>query len=96
MFVFGIAINKYHDHLLTSLKKNSTGSGKSSYSIPVGGLFEYVSCANYFGEVVEWFGVFMLTKGTPQVYIESYLKLMDCKKINAYTLKQELFLYTVM
>jgi hypothetical protein len=30
--------------------------GQDSYRIPEGGLFKYVSCANYLGEIIEWFG----------------------------------------
>jgi len=36
------------------------GRAKSSkYKIPYGGLFRYVSCANYTGELLEWFGFFV-------------------------------------
>ena len=33
------------------------------YSIPEGGMFEYVSCANYFGEIIEWTG-FAIASGS--------------------------------
>lgn len=32
------------------------GSTAGSYSIPQGGLYRWISCPNYFGEILEWFG----------------------------------------
>ena len=29
---------------------------RKEYAIPTGGLFEYVSCANYGAEIIEWVG----------------------------------------
>ena len=40
------------DVTLVKLRK----PGESGYKIPRGGLFEYVSAANYFSEIVEWVG----------------------------------------
>uniref|UniRef100_A0A8C0J7X9 Steroid 5 alpha-reductase 1 n=1 Tax=Chelonoidis abingdonii TaxID=106734 RepID=A0A8C0J7X9_CHEAB len=48
----GMTINIYSDHILRNLRK----PGETGYKIPRGGLFEYVTGANFFGEILEWFG----------------------------------------
>ncbi|KAM8841970.1 3-oxo-5-alpha-steroid 4-dehydrogenase 2a [Synchiropus picturatus] len=53
LFLFGFIINIHSDHILRCLRK----PGEVVYRIPYGGMFEWVSCANYFGEIVEWFGL---------------------------------------
>lgn len=78
MFLIGMAINISHDQMLVSLSKNSNRRKDSSpdskesttthkYQIPRGGLFEYISGANYFGEITEWIGVAIITREYPQV-----------------------------
>ncbi|MGB2854987.1 MAG: 3-oxo-5-alpha-steroid 4-dehydrogenase, partial [Dehalococcoidia bacterium] len=39
--------------------------GETGYKIPRGGLFERVSCANYFGEIIEWCGWAIATWSLP-------------------------------
>jgi 3-oxo-5-alpha-steroid 4-dehydrogenase 1 len=53
VWAMGFASNVYHDNLLFQLRDKT---GKANYFIPYGGLFAYVSCPNYFSEVVEWTG----------------------------------------
>ncbi|GAB5356926.1 hypothetical protein AAMO2058_000330200 [Amorphochlora amoebiformis] len=50
--VIGMAINLHADHVLRNLRK----PGETGYKIPHGGMFEYVSGANFFGEILEWTG----------------------------------------
>ncbi|XP_078261487.1 3-oxo-5-alpha-steroid 4-dehydrogenase 2-like isoform X1 [Rhinoraja longicauda] len=57
LFFMGLTINIHSDHILLCLRKSS----EKSYFIPQGGFFEYVSGANYFGEIVEWFGYALAT-----------------------------------
>jgi len=63
MFWVGFFINLHSDHILRELRRKSTG-----YVIPRGGFFEYVSCANYFGEIVEWCG-FAIIANTFESYV---------------------------
>lgn len=55
IFAYGVYVNIYSDHLLRNLRK----PGEKGYKVPRGGWFEYVSCANFFGEMIEWFGFFV-------------------------------------
>eukprot|EP00128_Syssomonas_multiformis_P014123 Colp12_sorted_trinity150504_noHs@29642 len=52
VFFTGMAINIHSDSVLINLRK----PGETGYKIPKGGMFEYVSGANFFGEIVEWTG----------------------------------------
>lgn len=57
LFVAGYAINHWADHVLLHLRK----PGETGYKIPRGGLYEVISCPNYFGELIEWIGWACLT-----------------------------------
>ncbi|KAK7339820.1 hypothetical protein VNO77_20506 [Canavalia gladiata] len=56
VFVCGMGINVWADRVLLRLKSEGKG-----YVVPRGGLFEVVSCPNYFGEIVEWLGWAIMT-----------------------------------
>ncbi|KAK2079537.1 hypothetical protein QBZ16_001931 [Prototheca wickerhamii] len=55
LWAAGFAINLQSDSLLIR-QRRAKRAKDGGYSIPHGGLFGLVSCANYFGEVVEWAG----------------------------------------
>jgi 3-oxo-5-alpha-steroid 4-dehydrogenase 1 len=66
LFFTGMNINQNSDNILLGLKKQckqekSQNNGKTKYKIPTGGLYDYVSSANYFGEMVEWLGFYLIT-----------------------------------
>lgn len=51
-FFSGMALNLHSDHILRNLRQ----PGEVSYKIPHGGMFRFVSCGNYFGEIIQWCG----------------------------------------
>lgn len=57
IFIAGMAINIHSDHIIRHLRR----PGDTRHYIPHGGMFRYVSSANYFGEFVEWTGFAILT-----------------------------------
>ena len=52
LFIAGFIINRQADNTLRGLRTE----GELGYKIPKGGLYQYISCPNYFGEILEWFG----------------------------------------
>lgn len=56
LFVIGLFINISSDNKLINLRKIKKG-----YFVPKGGLFKYISCPNFFGEILEWFGFALMT-----------------------------------
>ena len=57
IFLIGMYINQSSDTILINLRDNNN----DNYKIPYGGFFKYVSCPNYFGEILEWLGFAILT-----------------------------------
>ena len=52
LFFAGMFINWQSDYIIRHLRKE----GDTRHYIPKGGMFRYVSSANYFGELLEWTG----------------------------------------
>jgi hypothetical protein len=52
LFLAGYAINLHADAVLRRLRR----PGETGYRIPRGGLYRFVSCPNYLGEILEWCG----------------------------------------
>jgi len=61
LFLAGFVVNLHSDHLLRGLR----GPGETDFKIPRGGMFRYVSGANYFGEMLEWIGWAVMTWSIP-------------------------------
>ena len=57
LFAGGVFLNWWSDQILLNLRKG----GKKGYYIPRGGLFRWVSCPNFLGEMLEWAGFALLT-----------------------------------
>jgi steroid 5-alpha reductase family enzyme len=57
LFLAGLAVNRDADRRLRALRRPTSGG----YQIPHGGLYRWVSCPNYLGEIVQWFGWALLT-----------------------------------
>lgn len=63
IFFAGWLINLRSDRILRQLRK----PGEVGYAIPHGGLYRYVSCPNYLGEIIEWGGWALATASPPGV-----------------------------
>lgn len=61
IFLFGAWINWKADNILIHLRN----PGETGYKIPQGWLFNYISCPNLFGELIEWTGYAILCWNLP-------------------------------
>jgi len=62
LFVAGYVINLRSDYIIRHLRKNPNDT---KHYFPKGFMFNYVTSANYFGELVEWLGFAILTWSIP-------------------------------
>jgi 3-oxo-5-alpha-steroid 4-dehydrogenase 1 len=62
LFWTGMAINIRSDNILFEIKKTKKG-----YQIPVSFLYDFISCPNYFGEILEWLGWAVMTWSLPGI-----------------------------
>ncbi|MDE6393192.1 MAG: DUF1295 domain-containing protein [Muribaculaceae bacterium] len=57
LFLAGMAVNLRSDSIIRNLRK----PGDTRHYIPRGGMYRYVTSANYLGELMEWTGFAILT-----------------------------------
>lgn len=57
IFFVGMIINIHSDHVIRHLRK----PGDTKHYLPKGGMYRYVTSANYLGEIIEWTGWALLT-----------------------------------
>jgi 3-oxo-5-alpha-steroid 4-dehydrogenase 1 len=53
----GAFLNWWSDQILLRLRKG----GKKGYFVPEGGLFRWISCPNFLGEILQWTGFAVMT-----------------------------------
>lgn len=68
VFVVGLAINLHADTVLIRLRK----PGETGYKIPRGGMYRFITCPNYFGEILEWCGWALMTWSLPGLAFALY------------------------
>jgi protein-S-isoprenylcysteine O-methyltransferase Ste14 len=61
LFIVGYVLNRQADRKLRALR----APGESGYKIPSAGMFRFVSCPNYLGEMMIWVGWAMATWALP-------------------------------
>lgn len=68
VFAVGLAINLHADTVLLRLR----APGERGYKIPHGGLYRWVSCPNYLGEILEWCGFALACGSLPALAFAVY------------------------
>lgn len=61
IFLAGAAINIWSDNRLIGLRSGT----ETGYVIPRGGVFDWVSCPNLMGEIVQWWGFALMCWNLP-------------------------------
>lgn len=61
LFWTGYGVNRWADRILIRLRREKP----EAYQIPNGGLYRWISCPNYLGEILEWTGWALATWSLP-------------------------------
>ncbi len=75
IFFTGLILNIRSDNKLIGLRLKNE---ENKYVIPNGELFNYISCPNFFGELVEWLGFAIITVnlGSLSFFIWTFINLV--------------------
>lgn len=57
IFFLGLSINWHSDYIIRHLRK----PGDTRHYLPKKGMYKWVTCGNYFGELLEWTGFAIMT-----------------------------------
>jgi 3-oxo-5-alpha-steroid 4-dehydrogenase 1 len=68
LFTVGYIVNRHADWTLRALRR----PGESGYGVPSGGLYRWISCPNYFGEILIWVGWAIATWSLPGVVFATW------------------------
>ena len=61
-FIIGVSINVNSDNILIKIRNQNKG-----YQIPNGKLYNFISCPNYLGEMIEWIGFALMCWSLPSL-----------------------------
>nr|HIL77223.1 DUF1295 domain-containing protein [Rhodospirillales bacterium] len=65
----GFSLNIYSDTILRNLRSLHPNPNEPRYKIPYGGLFKWVSCPQYFGEILSFIGFAVMTWNLGAVFV---------------------------
>lgn len=61
IYVFGFTLNVRSDSILRNLRSKNPAPDEPRYKIPYGGMFKYVTCPQYLGEMLSFVGLVVMT-----------------------------------
>lgn len=86
IFFYGMYCNIQCDNILRKLRE------KEGYSIPYGNLFEYVSSGHYLGEIIEWFGFWLVSgQWCAFLFFISTLSILSARAVQTHKWYKEKF-----
>jgi len=69
IYVFGFSLNVYSDAILRNLRSKTPAPDEPRYKIPYGGMFKFVSCPQYLGEIISFVGLATMTWNLGAVFV---------------------------
>ena len=69
IYLAGFTINIWSDSILRNLRSKTPSPDEPRYKIPYGGLFRWVTCPQYLGEIISFVGIAIMTWNLGAVFI---------------------------
>ena len=69
IYATGFVLNVYSDSILRNLRSKTPQPDEPRYKIPHGGMFKYVTCPQYLGEITSFVGLAVMTWNLGAVFV---------------------------